>query len=68
VDCHKENPCRAILNKQKSFFFPPKHGEQGGKMGSVWGLVPVGGGRYLESVKEAECSGNTMCSCMKMKK
>jgi hypothetical protein len=28
----------------------------------------VGGGRYLESVKEAECSGNTMCSCMKMKK
>jgi hypothetical protein len=31
-------------------------------------LAPVGGGGYKERVKEAECSGNIMYSCMTMEK
>jgi hypothetical protein len=45
---HSENPCRAILNKQKMSFF--KNREQEDKTGPVWALVPVGGGGYKESV------------------
>jgi hypothetical protein len=48
---------------------PPKtNGEQEGKTGPIWELVPVCGGRYKESVKEAECSGNIIYSCMTMEK
>jgi hypothetical protein len=37
--------------------------------GHVWWIpVCVGGGRYKERVKENECNGNIMDSCMKMEK
>jgi hypothetical protein len=32
------------------------------------GLVPVGGGGYKEKVKEDECGGNLIYSCMNMEK
>jgi hypothetical protein len=49
-----------------SFFF--KNKGQEGKTGPVWGLLPVGEGRYKERMKEAECSENIRYSCMKMEK
>jgi hypothetical protein len=39
-----------------------KNEEQEGKTGPVWGLGPGGG--YKERVKEGECDGNIMYSCM----
>jgi hypothetical protein len=47
-----------------SFF---KNGDED-KTGPVWGLVPVGEGRYKERVEEGECSRNIMYSYMKMEK
>jgi hypothetical protein len=52
--CHKETPCRAILNRQKCSLTTTKKKkkknhqpkiEQEGKIGLVWGLIPVGGGK-----------------------
>jgi hypothetical protein len=53
--CHKETPCRAILNKKKKSFF--KNREQEGKTGPVWGLAAVGRGGYKERVWEGEYGG-----------
>jgi hypothetical protein len=39
----KGNPLQIFLKQAKMSFF--KNGEQKGKTGSVWGLVPVGRGR-----------------------
>jgi hypothetical protein len=41
------------------------NGEQEGNTGP---LVPVGEGGYKERVQEAEYGGNTMYTCVKMKK
>jgi hypothetical protein len=45
-----------------------KNREQEGKTGHVWGMTPVGGGRYKERVWEGEYGENIMYTCMKMGK
>jgi hypothetical protein len=46
LKCHEKTPCIAILKKAKlSFFFFYQIRKQEGRIGSVWELVPVGGGR-----------------------
>jgi hypothetical protein len=66
MKCHKKTPWRSILNKQNRLFF--KNREKEGKTGFSGGWYQWERGRYKERVKEAECSGNIMYSCMKMKK
>jgi hypothetical protein len=48
-----------------SFF---KNKGQEGKVGPVWVWVPVEGRGHKEKVKEDECGGHTMYSCIKMEK
>jgi hypothetical protein len=46
--------------------FRKKKKGQEGKTGSIWGLVPVGGCK--KRVKKGKYGGNSMYSCMKMKR
>jgi hypothetical protein len=39
-----------------------------GKTGPVWGLIPVGRGRILGKCEGAECSGDSLYSCRKIRK
>jgi hypothetical protein len=64
----KHSAYRAILKKQKMsfyfFLFLYKTGEQEGKTGPVWGLVPVGRGEYKERMNRR----SIMYLCMKVEK
>jgi hypothetical protein len=44
-----------------------KNREQEDKMGPVWGLASMGEGRMGRGIG-GECGGNSMYSCIKMKK
>jgi hypothetical protein len=48
-----------------SFF--KKEGQEG-KTGSHWGCSQCKGEGYKKRIKEAESSGNVICSCMRMEK
>jgi hypothetical protein len=50
--------------KMSFFLFFYKIKEQEGRTGTVWGLVPVVGGRYGERVWEGEYSANTVYTCV----
>jgi hypothetical protein len=59
----------SYLKQKMSFFFSFTKLEEG-KTGPAWGVGTSVGQRagVGESVKEGECSANTMYTCMKMEK
>jgi hypothetical protein len=60
-----DTPCRAILKKQRCLF--PKTENRKVKQVLFGGWYQWEGRGYKERVKEAECSGNIMYLCMKVK-
>jgi hypothetical protein len=61
MDCHKETPCIAILNKNVIFFFFYKIKEQGGQNRScLGGWYQWEGGGCGEMVKEDKYGTNTV--------
>jgi hypothetical protein len=62
----QRNSLCSYLKQIKMSFF--KNREHEGKTGLVWGLAPVGGGRYKERMWEGEYGRNILYSCMKMEK
>jgi hypothetical protein len=52
----------SYLRQTKMSFF--KNRGQEGKIGPVWGLLLMGGGRYKERAWESEYGRNIMYTCM----